>query len=523
MAGAYVPVSARHAEFRTAPKQLDACPGTPSNRCAKDNLVIGLRFNNYELVSVLGQGGMGTVYLARHTYTGRKAAVKLLHPHLALDQTLVIRFMNEARATAAIGHANIIDIIDVGMLPDGHAPYLMMEFLQGESLAKRLQRNRPLPIREAIEIACQTASALSAAHACDIVHRDLKPDNLFLVPDAAILPMRLRVKVLDFGIAKLMGDLSDGSVNTRTGAIMGTPQYMSPEQCRGIAREIDHRTDIYALGVILYEMVCGAPPFVSEGGGDILIMHVHNPPDPPRTRNADIPEAMEAVILRALAKNPDQRFASMIDFREALRPTDVQSAATVGMGGHAQLALAPTIDATSPLAAAKQAAALDPIEQAASGDGDASWAKAPSTTLTSTTGQILAAAMGKARRRRTILAGGVLLAAALAILATVLHKGPQTPNAASIAPAALALPLPSSAPAAPTAGESDAGPPPAAEESPVVTADESRAPKDKRRDKKDGKKVAAVAAPTPPALPAASTPPAPPPSSSPAIKPGERW
>ena len=145
--------------------------------------MIGLRLNNYEIMSVIGEGGMGTVYLARHTFTGRKAAVKLLHPQLAQDQVLVKRFMNEARATAAIGHPNIIDIIDVGILPDGHTPYLMMELLQGESLGKRLQRQRPLPIHEAIEIACQTASALSAAHACDIVHRDLKPDNLFLVPD----------------------------------------------------------------------------------------------------------------------------------------------------------------------------------------------------------------------------------------------------------------------------------------------------------------------------------------------------
>ena len=482
-----------------------------------ESIVIGLRLNNYELVSVIGEGGMGTVYLARHTFTGRKAAVKLLHPQLAQDQVLVTRFMNEARATTAIGHPNIIDIIDVGILPDSRTPYLMMELLQGESLGKRLQRNRPVPISEAIEIACQTASALVAAHACDIIHRDLKPDNLFLVPDPSMRPLRMRVKVLDFGIAKLRGDLSAGSVKTRTGTIMGTPQYMSPEQCRGIAEQIDHRTDIYTLAVIVYEMVCGAPPFVSEGLGDMLVMHMSNPPAPPRTVNADIPEALEAAIMRALAKDPDQRFASMADFQEALRPGS-------------RLSAGPSPASTAPARVPGQVPAQATAVLTGS-PPEISWAKSPGTTLTSTAGQVLAAEMEPARRRRrrAVLIGGLLAAAGLVIYATVLHQGrPSPPSAASTAPAAvpLAVPVvPSAAPAVPTAGPPDAAPPPPAAHAPVVAAEESRPviPKDKRRDKKGGRKNAAVAAPASPALPKASAPSTPPPVTSPRVKPGERW
>ncbi len=506
--------------------------------------MIGLRINNYEMVSILGEGGMGTVYLARHTFTGRKAAVKLLHPELARDATLVARFMNEARATTAIGHPNIIDIIDVGLLPDGLTPYLMMELLQGESLCKCLQRSRPLPIPEAIEIACQTAFALSAAHACDIVHRDLKPDNLFLVPDSSVLPIRLRVKVLDFGIAKLRGDLAAGSVKTRTGSLLGTPQYMSPEQCRGLAGQIDHRTDIYALGIIVYEMVCGSPPFVSEGLGDILMMHLHDSPAPPRTLNPDIHEALDAVILRALAKDRDQRFASMADFQQALR-----SAVPADTAGNGPRALAETVDATSPLPApggASESAALAPTqaleqESAASKAAPASaspaisWAAAPSTTFTSTVGQVLAAAREQARRRmsrarRAVLAGGVLVAAALVLYATVLHEGRQPPaslpSAAPTAPAATPDAMPVLPP--PPSAVLPTGPPDAAlpeAQAAIVVADKSRpaTPKDQRRDKKGGKKTTVVAAPVPPVLPKAEAPPAPAPVTSPAIKPGERW
>ncbi len=290
--------------------------------------MIGKHINNYEVVSLLGEGGMGTVYLAVHPIMGRKAAIKVLKPELARDESLVGRFFNEARAANAIRHPNIIDIIDVGLTPDDNVPYMLMEFLEGESLAARLDRVRPLPVDQGVEIALQTASALAAAHSKGIVHRDLKPDNLFLVPDEMVGNGE-RVKVLDFGIAKLRDDMRGSSMKTRTGAIMGTAAYMSPEQCQGLIEKLDHRTDVYALGIILFEMLCGGPPFISEGFGDIIIMHVMKEPENPQLKNPAIPDNVSAAILRALAKNPADRFQSMLEFQGALRTHGMSRATPV--------------------------------------------------------------------------------------------------------------------------------------------------------------------------------------------------
>ncbi len=299
--------------------------------------MLGQRINNYEILSQIGEGGMGTVYLARHPYIDRKAAIKVLRPSLAKDATLVQRFFNEARAANAIRHPNIIDIIDVGLTAEGGTPYLMMEFLEGENLSVRIKRMGKIRVGDAVEFAYQTASALSAAHSKGIIHRDLKPENLYLVPDPSV-PGREVVKVLDFGIAKLRGDLQGDSVKTQTGALMGTPPYMSPEQCRGISDQIDHRTDIYALGIIMYEMLCGAPPFVGEGFGEILVMHLTRAVEPPRARNPGIPEHLEAVILRALAKDANQRFGSMTELQAALA---TGPARTVSMNPGAALYMTP--------------------------------------------------------------------------------------------------------------------------------------------------------------------------------------
>jgi serine/threonine-protein kinase len=234
------------------------------------------------------------------------------------DESAIGRFVNESRATNAIRHPNVVDIIDAGVLQcDGRTPYLMMEFLEGESLCQRLRRSRPLPIREAIDIACQIASALAAAHSLQIVHRDLKPENLYLLPDQSCVD-QVRVKVLDFGIAKLCGSMSDCSTRTQTGVLLGTPQYMSPEQCLGVPDTIDHRTDIYALGTILYEMLCGQVPFVRKGIGEILICQVFECPPPLRSQVPEIPDLLESAVLRALAKNPEERFTCMRDFARAL-------------------------------------------------------------------------------------------------------------------------------------------------------------------------------------------------------------
>jgi len=280
--------------------------------------MIGQRLNNFEIVRLVGEGGMGAVYEAEHPVIRRKVAVKVLRRELAVDGVLVRRFINEARATNEIRHPGIIEIIDVGMFPDG-IPYLIMEMLEGESLARRLERIRWLPVDQALDFAVQTASALFAAHTHGIVHRDLKPDNIFLVTDQRFAGREL-VKILDFGIAKLKGDLTTNPVDTKLGSVIGTPAYMSPEQCRGIPDGIDHRTDIYSLGIILYEMLCGEPPFLAPGPGDLLMMHMTKAPTPPSERRPDVPQPIEQVILKMLAKRREDRFDSMADFATAVAP-----------------------------------------------------------------------------------------------------------------------------------------------------------------------------------------------------------
>jgi tRNA A-37 threonylcarbamoyl transferase component Bud32 len=277
--------------------------------------MIGQSFGNYRVTGLIGEGGMGVVYAAEHPGIGRRAAVKILRHGLTENAEITRRFFNEARAANAIRHPSIVEVFDSGTLPSG-VSYIVMEFLEGESLAGRLKRVERLSADEARGLAAQTASALAAAHDAGIVHRDLKPDNLFLVPDPRNPEAEL-VKVLDFGIAKLATDGAGSSVRTRTGAIMGTPAYMSPEQCRG-TKEVDHRTDIYALGVILYEMVCGRPPFVSEGFGEMVHLHISQPPPPPRTLIPGLPVDLETIIISCLAKSPDERTQTMRDLYRAL-------------------------------------------------------------------------------------------------------------------------------------------------------------------------------------------------------------
>ncbi len=277
--------------------------------------MIGQQFGNYRAVSLLGEGGMGAVYLAEHPAIGRRVAVKVLHKNYIRDENLLTRFLNEARAANAIRHPNIIEILDSGTIADG-TPFLVMELLEGESLGTRIRRVGALPIQTAVEFCYQTASALGAAHKKGIVHRDLKPDNLFVVPDPHD-PERERIKVLDFGIAKLQQSAND-SVKTRTGTLMGTPIYMSPEQCRG-TKTVDHRSDIYSLGIIFFEMLCGQPPFVSEGFGELVNMHLNVAPQAPSSQNPDVSPTIDAIVLKMLSKNPDERFADMGELQAALK------------------------------------------------------------------------------------------------------------------------------------------------------------------------------------------------------------
>ena len=293
-------------------------PAAASQGPAPD--LVGKRISNYEIIAPIATGGMGAVYLARHLFIDRRAAIKLLHPQLSQHGDMVQRFLNEARAANAIRHPHIIEVIDAGLGEDQRTPYILMEYLEGQSLGARLRGGRP-PLPEVLAITAQTADALGAAHARGIIHRDLKPENLFLEHRPGG-PGAVAVKVLDFGIAKLraglLGYKPGQSAATHAGTLLGTPQYMSPEQCRDVST-VDQRTDVYSLGVIFYEMVCGCLPFVSKGGlGDLLYQHISVAPVPPRVHAPDLPAAIEAVILRCLAKEPAERFATMAELAAAL-------------------------------------------------------------------------------------------------------------------------------------------------------------------------------------------------------------
>ncbi|MBZ0235418.1 MAG: serine/threonine protein kinase, partial [Deltaproteobacteria bacterium] len=269
--------------------------------------MIGTVVGAWKIEERLGEGGMGTVYAARHTTMGRRGAVKVLKAEMTRQPETVQRFFNEARAAAAIESPGIVDVFDMGQTADGTA-YLVMELLEGESLAQRLRRTRGMAAETAARLARQIAGALAAAHERGIVHRDLKPDNIFLVPDAETTAGE-RVKLLDFGIAKLHGELAADAPVTHTGALFGTPVYMSPEQCKG-GVAVDHRADLYALGCILYQMLCGRVPFLAAGLGELLSMHMFEKPAPPRSLVPSVPDVLEGITLCLLEKEPERRFAS---------------------------------------------------------------------------------------------------------------------------------------------------------------------------------------------------------------------
>ena len=272
---------------------------------------------------------MGNVFLAEHVLLGRQAAVKTLHPELTKQPEIVERFFNEARATSTISDGGVVQIFDFGYHDDTTA-YIVMELLEGETLAERMDRVGELPMVEALRIARQCAAALAAAHAKDIVHRDLKPENIFLVHDSEAQAGE-RAKVLDFGICK--SHSPHLTVRTLTGVTMGTPIYMSPEQCRGAA-DVDHRSDLYSLGCVLFHMLTGQPPFDGEGTGDLIAAHVRDTAPAPSTIRPAIPPGVDAIIARCLAKEPDARYESIDELRIVLEqaqarlssPGDVSSA-----------------------------------------------------------------------------------------------------------------------------------------------------------------------------------------------------
>ena len=266
--------------------------------------MIGEVVGSYRITQKLSVGGMGTVYRAEHMLIGRDAAIKVLHPELSSNHDIVQRFFNEAKATTSIKHPGIVEVFDFGYMPSDHA-YLVMEFLEGMSLARRLKLlTERMSEGEASLLLRGVCNALAAAHAKGIVHRDLKPDNLFLVPDPEA-PTGERPKILDFGIAKLT-DIGLAGTATKTGAVMGTPTYMSPEQCRGTGL-VDARADLYSLGCIYYELLCGRPPFTEIGAGELIGAHLFVEPTRPSHFHSGISPDSEQLIMALLQKRPEQR------------------------------------------------------------------------------------------------------------------------------------------------------------------------------------------------------------------------
>ncbi|MBL9016162.1 MAG: protein kinase [Myxococcales bacterium] len=268
------------------------------------DLEAGTAVGEYEIQAKLGAGGFGTVYRAAHPVIGKQVAIKVLARKYSADEDMVSRFIAEARAVNQIRHRNIIDIFSFGTLDDGRA-YYMMELLEGEPLDQVLDARGRIPLDEAVPILKAIAKALDAAHAKSIAHRDLKPENIFLAQDSE---GERYPKLLDFGIAKLMGPENTTKHKTATGAPIGTPYYMSPEQCRG--KDVDHRTDIYSLGVVAYRLLTGAYPFDADGYLEIMMKQIGEEPVPPSSIAPELPPSVDAAIARMMRKDPAQRPAS---------------------------------------------------------------------------------------------------------------------------------------------------------------------------------------------------------------------
>jgi eukaryotic-like serine/threonine-protein kinase len=437
--------------------------------------MIGTSVGNYEIIAKLGEGGMGAVYLGRHPLIGKQVAIKVLLEELVSNEAIATRFFHEAKAANDIRHQNIVDVVDFGKMPKkdgGFVVYIMMEFLEGESLSSRLQKGL-MPVAAAQHILTQCCSGLAASHAKGIIHRDLKPDNLFLIRrggDESFL------KILDFGIAKLTA-VANTNAKTRTGTLIGTPAYMSPEQCSGRGN-IDARSDIYSLGVVMYEMLTGTVPFVGEGFGDIVVAHITEAPRPPREIRPDLPAEWEQIVLRALEKEVDRRFQTMEEFGLALADPAAYAASPDAIARAGRVAASPTTsvpavrDKSGPMAATAIASGIGNASGSVAAVGNASGSVAAvgnatgpvavggeqATVLGKKENTTLSAAASEVREPakkggRVAAIGAVAALAIAGAVGFVAFRGKDSPPPAPVVVAPAPTPAPAAAPPAPAKPE----------------------------------------------------------------------
>jgi serine/threonine-protein kinase len=461
---------------------------------SKDLLLGTVLRETYEIAGVLGRGGMGTVFLANHLrLPGRQVAIKVLRNDGGLGAEVYVRFRREAEIASRLGHPNIIEVLDFNTLPDG-SPFLVMECLRGQPLSRRLRRG-PLSLEEVFNVSRQMGSALQAAHRAGIVHRDLKPGNVFLVPTEVGGVVMEHVKLLDFGISKI---IDSKSIHTQGGILLGTPQYMAPEQAQGKNQEVDPRTDIFSFGCMVYEMLARRLPFKDGPLPELVYRIVYDPPEPLESLVSGVPEHVVAAIERALEKRPENRYPDVGAFVEALtgsplqtlsaaqvpvpslavRPSQVE---TVGMKRPAPAAPAeappsqrPTVDgrgasseAPAPSAGSSkrpvvhvpphEVATLSmgaPDTEGASPGPDASELSAP-------TQRVAPDGKARARTRRWAAAAAVLLLVGAVALAVGLRPGSSGPGASARGAEAPSPPPGTGQAGTPPAKGGEAEPPPA--------------------------------------------------------------
>lgn len=344
----------------------------------------------YEIGGVLGRGGMAEVHHGRDLRLGREVAVKVLRHDLARDPSFQVRFRREAQASASLNHPAIVAVYDTGedRTPSGATPYIVMEYVEGETLRDVLRREGRLPTERAMSLAADICGALDFSHRNGIVHRDVKPGNVMITPQGS-------VKVMDFGIARAVSD--SAATMTSTAAVIGTAQYLSPEQARG--EGVDARSDVYSLGCLLYELVTGAPPFTGDSPVSVAYQHVREDPRLPSSINPDVPPELDAILLKAMSKNPANRYQSAAEMRnDLLRALAGQR-----------------VEATPVMGDAEKTAIIGaPVGGYASGYGDEDWDDA-----------------GDRRRKRRIIAIvavlGVLLIGGAIAAAVALTRGEETP------------------------------------------------------------------------------------------------